>query len=269
MPELVGAMRERQVLLFVGAGVSNCLGLPVFSELIDHLAEELGYDPELFRGQADYLTLCEFYSLEKGSIGPLRDWMDRKWHEGIDIGSSRVHRSIVDLNVPSIYTTNFDSWLENAHVHYGKPYAKICDVADVANAPSNVTQIVKFHGDFSHDESIVLTESQYLGRLDFESPLDIKLRGDLLGKSMLFIGYSLSDINLRYMFFRLNRLWHSTDSNHSMPRSYIFLTRPNEIQERVLRYRGVHPIVSDCDDPHDGLSRFLDGLAADVQRDKG
>jgi len=32
-------------------------------------------------------------------------------------------------------------------------------------------------------------------RLYFSSPLDIKLRTDALGRSILFIGYSLSDVN--------------------------------------------------------------------------
>lgn len=45
MGELITSYRERNVILFVGAGVSKNLGLPTWSKLIDHIAKELGYDP--------------------------------------------------------------------------------------------------------------------------------------------------------------------------------------------------------------------------------
>src|SRR5262245_50502450 len=108
--ELVQAMRDHRVILFVGAGVSQNLGLPSFAGLINHLAEEFGYDPEIYATHGDYLALAEYYSLEKGSIGPLRSWMDRTWHSHVDLTKSEIHRLIVDLEFPIIYTTNYDTW---------------------------------------------------------------------------------------------------------------------------------------------------------------
>ncbi len=256
--DLAKAVRDRRVLLFVGAGVSNELGLPVFSTLIDHLAEFLDYDAELFQSLGDYLTLCEYYKLEHGdSIDPLLRWMDRSWHRDLDIGDSEVHKLIVQLNFPVIYTTNYDSWLERAHEYHGKPFTKIVNVGQLADADPRATQIIKFHGDFDDDESIVLTESQYFDRLSLESPLDIRLRSDLLHRAVLFIGYSLSDINVRYLLYRLSSLYNSSGLGQSMPQSYIYLSRPNSVEERVLRSRGIEPIVSDSDDPSDGLRQLL------------
>ena len=119
---------------------------------------------------------------------------------------------------------------------------------------------MKFHGDFAEDDSIVLTESQYLNRLDFESPLDVKLRADLLERSALFIGCSLADINIRYMLYKLNQQWSSSGLGASMPSSFVFLTRPNAVQEQLLQNRGVYPIVAETDDPGEGLRAFLQGL---------
>ena len=51
-----------------------------------------------------------------------------------------------------------------------------------------VTRILKLHGDLDNENSLVLTETSYFERLPFESPVDIKLRSDTLGKSILFIG---------------------------------------------------------------------------------
>jgi NAD-dependent SIR2 family protein deacetylase len=258
--DLVAAVSEGQAILFVGAGVSQNLGLPSFSELVNHIGQELGYAPDIFAAQGDYLSLCEYYTLEKGSIGELQSWMNRTWHEGVEIADSRIHQLIVDLEFPLIYTTNYDSWLERAFDSKSKKYAKIANVAHLSRVEPGVPQIVKFHGDFEDDDSIVLTESQYFSRLDFESPLDVKLRADLLGKSVVFIGYSLADINIRYMLYKLNRQWETSGRASSMPASFVFLTRPNAIQERVLESRGVHAIVADTDEPGGALEKFLQDL---------
>jgi SIR2-like domain len=250
--------RKRNLLLFVGAGVSASLGIPTYDLLIDHLAEELGYEPKIFRTLGDYMTLAEYYLLEKKSLGPLRSWMDKEWHSSeIDVRTSEIHRLIVNLDSPLIYTTNYDSWLERAHDAFKKPFTKIANVGDIAKATADRTQIVKFHGDFEDDKSIVLSESSYLDRLSFESPLDVKLRSDVLGKAVLFIGYSLSDINLRYLLYRLQKQWAGTVYEDLRPESYIFLTRPNEILEKVLMSRGVTAVVSDDDDHAVGLEKFL------------
>ena len=42
--DLVTAIRNRQAILFAGAGVSMTVGLPSWRTLIDHMGEELGYD---------------------------------------------------------------------------------------------------------------------------------------------------------------------------------------------------------------------------------
>ena len=64
-PELIDAMADGRLVLFVGAGVSRSLGLPSWDELIRHMAGELGYHPELFRSLGDNYTLAEYYQQQK------------------------------------------------------------------------------------------------------------------------------------------------------------------------------------------------------------
>jgi SIR2-like domain len=265
--ELKDSVRGGTVILFVGAGVSSSLGLPNYRELIDHIAEELGYDPQIFATYGDYLTLAEYYLREKGAIGPLRSWMDRTWHkERINIGKSRIHELIVKLDFPIIYTTNYDRWLEEAFDYHDKPYIKISDASHLKEIKNGRTQIVKFHGDFDNDNSIVLTESSYFDRLDFESPLDIKLRADMLNHSLLFVGYSLTDINTRYLFYKFERLWDGLERENDKPKSYIFLSRPNPVLESVLKHRGIETIHSEKDEPTEGLQAFLEELCQGAHR---
>lgn len=258
MKDLIQSIRERKAILFAGAGLSINLGLPSFRGLIDHLADELGFDHDLFRISGDYLSLTEYYFQQIGKLGPLRSWMDTTWHGSeVDISKSIIHKIIVELDFPTIYTTNYDRWIEKSYKYMDKEYSKIANVADLASTKNGATEIIKFHGDFDDDDSIVLTESSYFERMSFESPLDIKLRSDVLGKTILFIGYSLSDMNIRYLLYKLQKQWESTEFERVRPNSYIFLTRPNMVQEEILRSRGIEPIVSEIDDPKEALTTFL------------
>jgi hypothetical protein len=262
---LVSAVREHRAILFVGAGVSMNLGLPSFRQLVDHIGEELGFDPDIFHTFGDYQSLSEFYALDK-KVGPLRSWMDRLWHpDSIKIEESEIHRLIVELDFQIIYTTNYDRWLERAHEAHGKPVHKIASVGDLVNVKANaVTEIIKFHGDFDDDSSIVLTESSYLQRMSFETPLDIRLRSDSLARPLLFIGYSLTDPNMRYLLYKLQQLWSLSPSPEARPKSYILMTRPNPVQEAVLRTRGVEAVLWTGTDPGGALSGFLRQLLSEV-----
>lgn len=262
---LVDAIRARQVILFVGAGVSMNLGLPSWSTLISEMGSQLDFEPMVFKSHGDLLELAEYYRLKKTSLGALRSWMDRTWHtqeERVDV--SDIHQAIVDLQCPIIYTTNYDRWLEIAFQRRGKSFVKIANVGDFTKICDGVTQIVKLHGDFEDDTSLVLTETSYFERLAFESPLDIKLRSDSIGRPILFIGYGFADVNIRYLQYKLDRMWSESAYSAARPKSFMFLARPNPVRETILDRRGIFPVVSEADDPAKGLAAFLKRLVREA-----
>jgi hypothetical protein len=258
---LVEATRAKSLILFIGSGVSRNLGLPTFDQLADVIADELAYDSDVFKLLGSYLELAEYYEIEKLTLGALRSKLDKAWHDSsIDLEQSYVHRLLPEIQAPLIYTTNYDRWIERAFERLDRPFTPIVNIADLRQVGEGIPQIIKFHGDFSEDESIVLTESSYFERLDFESPLDLKLRADALGRSILFLGYSLGDINIRLLMFKLSRLWDGPSVRPARPQSFIVLSRPNSVQEAVLRSRGIEPIITAGDDPGRGLEDFLAAL---------
>jgi len=261
MEQLIQAYKDRRLILFVGAGVSMALGLPSWRQLIDRMAVELGFDSDIYRTFGSDLTLAEYYRISKGQIGSLRSWMDREWHPpSIDISKSRVHELIATSDFDLIYTTNYDRWLESAFDCHQKAYSKITSVSDLVTAARDKTQIIKFHGDFDDDLSIVLDETSYFERLEFESPLDIKLRSDVLGRSVLFIGYSLNDINIRYLFFKLANLWKKSSRGTPQPMSFFFSPKPNAIQEATLAQWNIKMITAFSDEPESALIELLEKL---------
>lgn len=246
---LAEAIRERRMILFVGGGISQSLGLPDFSALVRHMrhGEQLEDGDSSVR---DYPILAEAYVLREGKIGSLRSWMDSTFHpSSIDIRRSEVHNLIVDLDFPIIYTTNYDRWLEAAYEARGKPFHKVVSVADLTRSDSRTPEIIKFHGDFDDDESIVLTETSYFRRMSFESPLDLRLRSDSLARPLLFLGYSLHDVNTRYLLWKLQQLWDNSAWAEHRPPSYILMTEHSPAQATVLRHRGIEPLILESSDP--------------------
>lgn len=272
--ELAQSIRERRTILFAGAGLSMSVGLPSWNELIKRMADELGLDPNPRFGPAiSHYTLAEYYRIVQGSIGPLRSWMDRNWKVSEEkVRASMLHETIVALDFPIIYTTNYDRNIEAAFQAHGRDFVKVANVRDIAKTRDGVTQIVKFHGDFDDDQSLVLTETDYFNRLSFDSPLDFKFRSDALGKTILFIGYSMSDLNIRLLLHRLWRIWENSGYEKDRPKSYVFMAQPNPVQEAVLGQWGLTTIAGDDADPEKALTDFLTGLrdrAAELETDAG
>lgn len=259
--DLIENHRNRRVILFAGAGVSRTLGVPLLDVVVKRLANDLHLTPD----QADvasFRTLSEYYELtRKGDVGEFYRWMDRLFHPDVDVRKSEIHKHIIDLNFPVIYTTNYDRWIERAFEAHRKPYCKIVSVSDWAACSPRQTEIIKFHGDFDDISSIILTESSFFSRMMFEKPLDIRLRSDSLARPFLFLGYSVRDPNIRFLLYRLSELWESHDGRDRRPKSFILMSEPDPVQERLFIQRGVEPILVEGKDPAERLRCFLAAFA--------
>lgn len=263
---LASEIHDRRAILFVGAGVSAGLGLPSWRDLIAQLGEELGYDAaEFLELSTDFRSLTEYYRLAKGSIDELRDRMLELWNVQDDaLRRSAAHRLIVQLQFPIIYTTNYDHLLERAFELHGKRFNKTVTAKDIAREDPSLPTIVKFHGDLDDASSLVVTETDYFRRLSFKEPLDIKLTADAFARTVLFVGYSLSDVNLRLMLHRMRGIWLESGYQSVRPRSYIFMARANAVQERILDSWGVTPLFDHDADEGGALVAFLGRLVAAV-----
>jgi hypothetical protein len=191
--------------------------------------------------------------------------MDRNWTIPDEtLAKSRVHELIVELDFPIVYTTNFDRNLERSFALRDKDFVKIVNAKDVARVRPGVTQLVKLHGDFDDDASIVIAETDYLDRLSFDSPLDMKFQADALGKTLLFVGYSLTDLNIRFLLHRLWKTWRASGYEKDRPKSYVFMMRESPIDQAVLAQWGIEAITQGDVEPERRLEAFLERIAEAV-----
>ncbi len=254
--ELIQLFRERRVIPFVGAGMSANVGYPSWDDLLKHLGQNLGGRS---RGQRnlthqevveltgnDRLRIAEYYYLTEGKqVGPLRREIDRQFGNVSPL-TFGGYVDLINLGAQRIYTTNFDDLIERTYQELKLPYEMVATPRDLALSTGNQTEIIKYHGDLTNDPSLVLTESQYYRRLNFESPMDLKFRADLLGKSVMFIGYSFSDINIRIIWFRLLDMMRGVDQT-DLPTSYMVIVKPNQVEELLYKDAGIETVILDPD----------------------
>ena len=237
------------------------------------IAEELGWTPDILKTRGDFYQIAQYYYLVKhGRISGLRSKLDKLFHDQkIDLNTSKAHSLLVDLEAPIIYTTNWDQWIEKIFEEKGKDFRSIRDIYDIYDfrkLKKNITQIVKFHGDFGDfDNKLILTEDSYFERLDFESELDIKFRSDVLEKTVIFMGYSFSDINMRYLYYKLAKLKSKGPMNdNDFPKSYIVSVVPNDLQEKLFENKGIEVINLPETNPKIAMEDFLEKLVYQEHR---
>lgn len=100
-------------------------------------------------------------------------------------------------NVAGIITTNFDRYLERLFPDH-EPY--IGQNQLLFNQSYGVGEIYKIHGCVSDPASLVLTQSDYEAYTSRNAYLSAKLMTTFLEHPIIFIGYSITDANIRMIF---------------------------------------------------------------------
>ncbi len=74
--------------------------------------------------------------------------------------------------------------------------------------------------------------------------MDLKLRSDLLGRTIRFVGYSFSDPNVSYLFHVIQNMLKQLPDSFGGRRAYIILPDPSDFERRLFdaRYIEVIPI---------------------------
>lgn len=255
--DLVRLLGQRRIIPFVGAGFSAVHRVPDWEKLLGALASEIqaasDVDPALSYDEIadacgnDNLQIAEYLYLIAGeSIGPIRHGLSTALQSSTPLLKSTPHVELANLGAPHVYTTNFDDLIEKTYRELGLQVDVIALPRDMALSHADRTEVVKYHGDLRHEQTLVLTESQYYTRLEFESPMDLKFRSDLLGRSVLFMGYSFRDINIRVIWFRLMQMMQDVPLKDRPP-SYIVRLRANPVLDALYDAVGLRTLVIDPD----------------------
>ena len=267
---------EGRVVPFVGAGVSMSVtwsttkGIqrgPSWSELVDRAANILEFEtPELARVRGTDLQILEYFKLKNsGQTAQLTNWLSSTMLPPDDaIRKAPILSEVVKLDRCSLfYTTNYDDFLERAFRIHGREYHVVAVEAHMSSQ-YGVAEIIKFHGDLNHPGQIVLTESDYQTRLSLESPLDYRLRADLLGRVVLFIGYSFSDPNVSYLFRLFVHQMIGKSGSLTGPRAYIILRDPSDFEYELFSARKIQIISVSSENTSEQIGEIFESMRRDT-----
>ena len=206
--------------------------------MVHHAAHHLGFqEPSLLLTRGTPLQVLEYFRLREGGLAPLINWLVRQLDAPDSaIKASVIHSALASLSECSLfYTTNYDDYVERALRGAGRTCRVLVEERDMGS-PDTECSVVKFHGDFNHPMTMVLSESDYEERLNFQSPLDLRLRSDMLGRTILFIGYSFRDPNVAYLFHMVQKYLAKKNGEK---RAYILFPEPSDFERRLFAARDI------------------------------
>jgi len=271
-PELRRLYREGRVLPFIGAGVSMAVTWQVdgevrrglsWSELVDEAARQLGSDePDILRFRGTDLQILEYFRLKKNNFAPLTNWLYAHMNPADgELARSPIHTALSNLGKCSLfYTTNFDDFLERSLRLHGRVVHVTTSESDMSY--SEQTQVIKFHGDLNSPNEMVLSESHYEQRMRLESAMDLKLRSDVLGRAILFVGYSFRDPNIAYLFRTVNEKFSTLPHSFAGKRAYILIANPSDFELQLFSERKIEVIAANDLDRTRAIANLLAELAS-------
>lgn len=205
---------EGKAILFVGAGFSqgatNISGQPLqgaraFAKTLAlrlNLPEDVGLD-----------DAAEEFAEEEGD-----DALIELLHNEFTASAIENHHlTIPEIPWRRIYTTNYDNVLELSYSHAGHRLNPVTPSENIRRVPKDGTMCVHLNGYIdkldaeSLWEEFKLTDTSYASASLVDSPWISMFRQDLrAARAVFFIGYSLSDLDIRRILFERGELKEKT-----------------------------------------------------------
>jgi len=201
-------------VIFVGSGISAPSGLPTWSDLLKPLAGSLGID---LKPYDDLPTITQFVINANGNNrGPLIHAI-KKERLIKNLPLNLYHESLQKTKIKTIWTTNFDTLLEDTFRGFIQD-VKTHDDAISRSVSSHQIEIIKVHGCIatSPHKDLVVSLEDYEDFFINRPATAERLRSDLLRNSFLFIGYSYGDPNIRNIIVEARRLANQATRQHYM-----------------------------------------------------
>ncbi|WP_026765133.1 SIR2 family protein [Sediminibacterium salmoneum] len=226
--DLIDSFKQGKGGLFVGAGLSQSAGLPNWEGLLNDLitlAEKVSYKPnkefidscrELVKQPSKYLILAQ--ELKDFLQDSFRKYIIEKYSDKCPPPTDN-HIAVIKFPYQFIITTNYDTLLENAYVKVHGKQAKVHSFKDSPDIAYDLWNgrpfILKAHGDANKaQQGVILTENDYRQILFQEKGYQSILQSLFTTKTVLFLGSSLSDPELKLLLSFIHSSFHGGGPSH-------------------------------------------------------
>ena len=240
----VKALKERNAVAFIGAGMSVSQGFFDWKKLLKPIADKLGLDID--EEQHDLTSLAQLFVDDNGGIrGELDQILVDEYGKATKYVSEN-HRILARLPIQIYWTTNYDRLIEKALLEQGKtPDIKKAQSDLTVNLPKRDAIIYKMHGDIETVSETVITKHEYEDYNKKRELFSNAFKSDYVSRTFLFIGFSFTDPNLDYLISRIR-----TTLGQNMKPDYYFIKRESnpraqrrqELRANSLKKYGLNAI---------------------------
>eukprot|EP01120_Amphizonella_sp_Union-15-10_P013685 TRINITY_DN6412_c0_g1_i1.p1 TRINITY_DN6412_c0_g1~~TRINITY_DN6412_c0_g1_i1.p1 ORF type:complete len:571 (-),score=95.62 TRINITY_DN6412_c0_g1_i1:43-1755(-) len=248
IPELQSELASDRLTFFLGAGISMSSGLPSWSALTESMAASAGIKSLVVSSSNTSDSLLELGDMVRNQLGSsfgsvLKESLGFK-QESFP-RPSLTHYLITSLPTKTIVTTNYDNLLEQSLRSIKKAVFTINTPPDVAKTPiGEQVNVLKIHGDINLPDQVVFSKQDYDNYFEKRPAVSTLLKGLLLNRTFLFIGYSLRDINLHIILNEVSAMLKSARRP-----AYAIVFDADEAEIQSWEKRGIRLLVLNGNNP--------------------
>jgi hypothetical protein len=233
--ELYNHIISGNCVLFIGAGVSMEARAPSAQEIVRELSEQYLQGQH----QGEPLSRVAAYIETKPGLGK-RSIVNYLVNRLSHLKPSGAHLLIPKFNWAAIYTTNYDTLIEEAYEKSTKGRVKCKPIisssdlmVDMSDKPRCIL-VYKLHGCISRPSSLVIAEDDYYSASDNRKAIYQSLETHKYRNVFLFSGYSFSDFDLSQIWFDVLK-----ELGKLSQWAYALWPKCSEVQRMTWRARNV------------------------------
>ena len=242
---------NQKPVLFVGSGLSQrYLKSPTWWGLLEKISEELEIDKSLlerwtsdnYEEIAERLEAICFTTLKKESLlesddirRPFRELIAQILNE-YTVDNSEYEKEIAILggiDYQKLITTNYDSLLEKSVFNIENEEIYIHN-DDLFSSETKNKKLYKIHGSIDKPSSMIITKSDYDQFFEKSKYIYSKLLTMFVESPIIFLGYSLSDRNIKDILTTLTVTLSQKDLKQFQERVYIISYSSDDKPEYFL-----------------------------------
>lgn len=209
--EYTRELHNKNAAVFAGAGLSVASGYVDWAGLLTEIVQDLGLDPAKHH---DLVTIAQYHCNQAG--GNKSKLTQTIFNHFAPAKSPTInHRILARLPIFTYWTTNYDKLIEKALEDAKKvPDVKYALKQLPITRPNRDVVVYKMHGDIDHPADAVISKDDYESYPLNMGPFVAALRGDLVEKTFLFLGFSFTDPNIDYILSRVRVQYEKHQRQH-------------------------------------------------------